>query len=181
MAGLPPRPPIWAGHARRSASWRGGAIGFAASVASWAPTTELDRRAPTFARLGPGLRRRDNWLQLLRFGLVGASGYAVNLAVFGTLLTVAHLHFRLAAVGAFVVAVSNNYLWNRLWTFREQRGHVAYQGLRFVAVAIVALGGNVALLSLLVSAGLPEVAGQAIAVLLVTPVSFLGNKLWSFH
>jgi putative flippase GtrA len=172
---------MWAVHARRSASWRGDAIGFAVKVASWASATELDRRAPSSARLRVGLRRRGNWLQLLRFGLVGASGYAVNLAVFGTLVTIVHLHFRLAAVGAFVVAVSNNYTWNRLWTFREQRGHIGYQGLRFLVVAIVALAANVLLLSLFVSAGLPEVSAQAVAVLLVTPVNFLGNKLWSFH
>ena len=43
---------------------------------------------------------------------------------------------------SFLVAVTNNYSWNRLWTFRGQRGHVAYQGLRFLVVSLVALGGE---------------------------------------
>jgi dolichol-phosphate mannosyltransferase len=132
-------------------------------------------------RVRHGLRRRGNWLQLVKFGVVGASGYAVNLAVFGVLLTAAHFHFRLASVGAFLVAVTNNYTWNRVWTFREQRGKVGYQGLRFLAVSTGVLGANIALLSLFVLAGIHEVPAQAAAVVLVTPVNFLGNKLWSFR
>ena len=43
---------------------------------------------------------------------------------------------------SFLVAVTNNYTWNRLWTFRHQRGHVAYQGLRFLVVSTIALCAN---------------------------------------
>ena len=85
-----------------------------------------------------------------------------------------------AAVGSFLVAVTNNYWWNRHWTFREQRGHVAYQGMRFLVVSTLALGANLLVLHLLVSAELDKVLAQAIAIVLVTPVNFVGNKLWSF-
>ncbi len=133
------------------------------------------------SRARAALGRRQNWLQLLRFCLVGASGYAVNLAVYALLLKGAHAHYLLAATGSFLVAVSNNYTWNRLWTFRGQRGHVAYQGLRFLVVSTIALAGNLLILLLLVdSLGLGKVLGQAIAIVLVTPWNFVGNKLWSF-
>jgi putative flippase GtrA len=36
-------------------------------------------------------------------------------------------------------------------------------------------------LHLLVSADVGEVTAQAIAIVLVTPVNFIGNKLWSFR
>lgn len=84
-------------------------------------------------------------------------------------------------MGAFLVAVTNNYTWNRLWTFRHGRGHVGYQGLRFLAVSTTVLGANLLLLSLFVLAGLKEVPAQATAVVLVMPLNFLGNKLWSFR
>jgi dolichol-phosphate mannosyltransferase len=76
--------------------------------------------------------------------------------------------------------VTNNYTWNRLWTFRRDRGHVYYQGLRFLVVSLLALGANLLLLHALVDLGVGKIAAQAIAIVLVTPLNFVGNKLWSF-
>jgi dolichol-phosphate mannosyltransferase len=132
------------------------------------------------ARVGAALRRRGNWEQLVKFCFVGATGYLVNLWVFSFLVLVLEVHYIPAAVCSFLVAVTNNYTWNRLWTFREQRGHVAYQGARFLVVSTIALVANLAVLHLLVQVGLPEIVAQAIAIVLVTPVNFVGNKLWSF-
>jgi putative flippase GtrA len=131
-------------------------------------------------RASRALRRPANWLQLAKFSTVGASGYVVNLAVYVSLLE-AGLHFNLAAAISFLVAVTNNYTWNRLWTFRGHRGHVAYQGLRFLVVAVLALAVNEILLTALVAVGVGKVVSQAIAVMFVMPINFVGNKLWSFR
>jgi putative flippase GtrA len=138
--------------------------------------------ATTFARTraGRALQHPHNWVQLAKFSLVGATGYAINLAVYTALLKGAGFHYTAAATCSFLVAVTNNYTWNRLWTFRDQRGHVAYQGMRFLVVSTLALGANLVVLHLLVVAGLAEVVAQAIAIVLVTPINFVGNKLWSF-
>lgn len=132
------------------------------------------------ARVRAGLRKRANWEQLVKFCVVGATGYAVNLGVFSLLVLAFDVHYIPAAVCSFLVAVANNYTWNRLWTFRDQRGHIGYQGVRFLVVSTIALGANLLVLHLLVDAGLIEVVAQAIAIVLVTPVNFVGNKLWSF-
>src|ERR687888_2667590 len=133
------------------------------------------------ARTTHALRQRRNWEQLAKFCVVGASGYAVNLLVYTALLDGANLHYRLAATGSFLVAVTNNYTWNRLWTFRHQRGHIGYQGLRFLIVSVTVYAANLVLLTALVAAGLGEIVSQATAVVLVTPLNFVGNKLWSFR
>ena len=125
------------------------------------------------------LRRTANWLQLLSFCAVGASGYVVNLAVYSALLT-AGSGFVAAAVGSFAVAVGNNYTLNRLVTFRRQRATVAIQGARYLSVSLCVLAVNLLLLTFLVWGGLGEVWAQATAIVLVTPMSFLGNKFWSF-
>jgi dolichol-phosphate mannosyltransferase len=132
---------------------------------------------PTLVRAALG--RRANWAQLLKFCAVGASGYLVNLGVFAALVA-AGLHYLPAAVCSFAVAVTNNYWWNRHWTFRRERGHLVYQGVRFLLVSVVALGVNLAALSLFVALGLPKVPAQAAAIALVTPWNFVANKLWSF-
>jgi putative flippase GtrA len=133
------------------------------------------------ARAGQALRRPENWLELMKFSVVGASGYAINLAVYVGLLDGAGLHYLPAAVCSFGVAVTSNYFWNRHWTFRHHRGHVYYQGLRFLIVSLVALGLNLGLLRLLVELGVGKIVAQAIAIVLVTPFSFSVNKLWSFR
>ncbi len=127
------------------------------------------------------MRRPANWLELVRFGVVGASGYVVNLLVFSLLVHGAGAHYRLAATGAFVVAVANNFHWNRHWTFRARHGHAGFQAARFLTVSVGAFVFNLLILELLV-AGLdaPEVPAQALAIVAATPLSFLGNKLWSF-
>jgi putative flippase GtrA len=132
------------------------------------------------ARVRAGLRKRSNWEQLVKFCAVGAAGYVVNLVVFSLLVVGLGIHYIPAAICSFLVAVTNNYTWNRIWTFRSQRGHVAYQGMRFLVVSTVALGANLLVLEILVRASLTEVVAQAIAIVLVTPVNFVGNKLWSF-
>jgi putative flippase GtrA len=120
-------------------------------------------------------------MQLAKFCLVGVSGYAVNLTVYALLVRGFGVHYLPAAVCSFAVAVANNYLWNRLWTFRGQRGHFYYQGLRFLLVSWCALAANLLVLRALVGLGLDEITAQAIAIVVVTPVNFLGNKLWSFR
>ena len=132
-------------------------------------------------RVGNALGRRSNWEQLGKFCAVGATGYVVNLAVYATLLKWAGVHYIPAAIGSFLVAVASNYTWNRVWTFRGQRGHVAYQGLRFLVVSTAALAANLVVLYLLVEAGLGAIPAQALAIVLVTPLNFVGNKLWSFR
>lgn len=132
-------------------------------------------------RAGRALRRPQNWLELLKFSIVGATGTAVNLGVYIALLRGAGVHYLLAASCSFVVAVSNNYFWNRHWTFRNHRGHVYYQGLRFLVVSVIALGLNLGVLKLLVELGLNKIVAQVIAIVLVTPFSFGANKLWSFR
>lgn len=132
-------------------------------------------------RLGDALGSRSNWAQLAKFCVVGAAGYAVNLVVYTVLLRGAGLHYIPAAVGSFLVAVANNYTLNRVWTFRASRGHLGAQGLRFLVVSAVALLANLAVLHAMVTVGMGEILAQAIAIVLVTPLNFIGNKLWSFR
>jgi putative flippase GtrA len=145
------------------------------------PARRRDSARHTARRVHLGVRKPSNWLQLVRFGIVGASGYVVNLATFTLLVHIVDVDYRLAATGAFVVAVTNNFAWNRHWTFKAGDGHAGFQAARFVIVSLVAFLFNLAFLELLVSAfGLAEVPAQALAVAFATPLNFVGNKLWTF-
>jgi dolichol-phosphate mannosyltransferase len=134
-------------------------------------------------RIHLGTRKPANWAQLFQFGVVGAVGYVVNLAVFAALTLLLGVEHIPAAMLAFCVAVSNNFLWNRIWTFREsaEGGRASFQATRFFAVSLAGLGVNLAALALLVDVlGAPDIPSQAIAIAIAVPVNFIGNKLWTF-
>ncbi|HMD52642.1 MAG TPA: GtrA family protein, partial [Solirubrobacteraceae bacterium] len=134
------------------------------------------------ARLLHGMRRPANWLQLIRFGLVGAIGFVVNIAVYALFVHSIGVNYRLAAVAAWLVAVLNNFILNRYWTFDAGDGLARFQAVRFLVVSLVAFGFSLLLLTLFVEvAGIAPVPAQALAVAAATPLNFLGNKLWSFR
>ena len=148
------------------------------------PPTETTTAEPTGAtRIAVGLRNRDNWRQLIQFGMVGASGFVINTVVYYLLLVHAGTPYLLASAGAFCVAVTNNFLWNRHRTFRHQAAdsHAGFQAARFFLVSAIAFLCTAGLLAAFVEiGGLGKIVGQLIAVTIVMPVSFLGNKYWSF-
>jgi putative flippase GtrA len=132
-------------------------------------------------RVGAAARQRASWLQLFKFAIVGGSGYVINLAVFAALADNLGVHHSLAAIGAFCVAVTNNFLWNRYWTFGPGEGRARFQAVRFLTVSVLSLLVNLAVLeAILAGTEAGDLAAQAIAVAVVMPFNFLGNKLWTF-
>ena len=128
------------------------------------------------------MRRPANWLQLVRFGIVGAVGFVVNLVVYTLLVHPASIDFRVASVIAWLVAVMNNFVLNRFWTFDAREGLARFQAVRFLIVSLVAEVCSLLLLTVFVQgAGIDKVIAQAMAVIASMPLNFLGNKLWSFR
>jgi len=127
------------------------------------------------------VRRTHNWLQLVRFAAVGATGYVVNLVTFALCVHAIGIDYRISSVIAFVVSVINNFWFNRHWTFGARHEYSMFQAARFFAVSLVAFGFTYVILITLVGAGMPKVVSQAIAIVAATPLSFLGQKLWSFR
>src|SRR3954463_14479440 len=132
-------------------------------------------------RVRHGLRRPHNWIQLVKFFAVGGSGYVVNLFVFWLAEEQIGFHYVAAAACAFVVAVFNNFWWNRHWTFGAHEGHAGFQAARFFMVSVTAFFFALGILTLLVGAfGVKEFLAQAISIVVATPLNFVGNKMWSF-
>lgn len=156
--------------------------------------------ATRWLRIPEPLTRRQNWWQLLKFSMVGGSGFIVNLLVYSISLRVMGdapggiEDYQLAAVIAFFVANMSNYALNRIWTFRERGGGaLVLEYGRFLAIGVLSLVVGLVILTVLVQVfELPEqlahtqitdlgkVIAQAIAIVLVTPLGFIGNKLWTF-
>jgi putative flippase GtrA len=147
-------------------------------------TDELTTTAelPLSVRMRHGVLQPENWLQLIRFGAVGVTGYLINLGVFAICVHPLAIDYRLAFVIAFVISVVNNFWWNRHWTFDAKHQHPVFQGARFFTVSVLAQAfAYVILVALVSGTGMEKVVAQAIAVACAMPVSFVGQKLWSFR
>ena len=132
--------------------------------------------SPRLARLvaSPVLR------QAVRFGLVGGSSYFLNLGFFAAIVW-AGGHYLGAAAAAFGLGFVFNFCANRYWTFTAQGGRADRQLVRFSILAGVVLALDLALLRVAVGdLGVPSVLAQGGVILLLAPLSFAGNRLWSF-
>jgi putative flippase GtrA len=155
-------------------------------------------------------RLRSDAVQFMKFGLVGLSGVIVNVAVFsatlllwlaltGQLGSAAELTHSLrglvtksaldvprvadyvANALGFAVSVMTNYYFNRRWTFRST-GRVASELPKFITVSIVAYAFNLVVFSLArTQFQLGPVVSQLIAIVVVMPINYVANKLWSFR
>ena len=131
------------------------------------------------------VRQRRGVRQFVKFGIVGASGFVVNLAVF-TLLqklfptpTLPGPYYAIYSV-AFLAGGVSNYFLNRIWTFRST-GHAGREALQFLSVSVLAL-----IVGLVVSALVAPAFGHGhrtwfVATLSGIFVNFFVNKYWTFR
>ncbi len=127
------------------------------------------------------LRRASR--QFVKYCFVGASGVVLNMIVYTILVSVADLHYLAGATISFSIAVTNNFLLNKYWTFGNPDGPVFTQAFRFFVISVISLGVNLMILRLLIEdLGVAnEIEAQMIAIAMVTILNFAGNKLWSFR
>lgn len=131
------------------------------------------------------LSRRRGVRQFVKFGIVGASGFLVNLVVF-TLLQRAvpnhtrPLQYNIIYTLSFLAGGVSNYYFNRIWTFRST-GHAVREGAQFLSVSAIAL-----LVGLGVSAIVSPWLGHGhrtwfVATVAGIFVNFFLNKYWTFR
>jgi putative flippase GtrA len=119
-------------------------------------------------------------LQFVKFGVVGVSNTLIFFLVYTLLLKVFGVWYVAASGIGFAVGAVNGFLWNRAWTFK---GHVgdALTPVRWFVVQTSGLLVNLGLVYLFVDGlGLGELEGQAVTIVIVTVLTFLANRAWTF-
>ena len=123
---------------------------------------------------------RNQLGQLLRFSLVGATGFAINVVAFAAALALG-AHHLIAATAAAAIAMASNFACNRHWTFHAGHAAPAPQAARFAAVSITACLFALIVVELLIgTAGLPALVAQPASIAAALPLSFAGNRTWAF-
>jgi putative flippase GtrA len=147
-------------------------------------SSKADPNAPATA-LFDRIARRRGVRQFVKFGIVGASGFVVNLVIFTALrhpLTVdqrVHWYYVVYSI-AFLCGGVSNYVLNRIWTFRSS-GHAVREGLSFISVSAIAL-----IVALIVGHLMAPIVGNGhknwfISTCAAMVVNFIVNKYWTFR
>lgn len=119
--------------------------------------------------------------QFAKFGVVGISNTVLSFAAYTILLKVFGVWYVAASGIGFALGAVNGFLWNRAWTFR---GHVgdALTPVRWFVVQGCGLLVNLGLVFVFVDgAGLDELLGQALTIMVVTVLTFFANRSWTFR
>lgn len=120
--------------------------------------------------------------QFLKYTAVGAIGTVVNLLVLYFFTSIVGLYYLVSAVFAFIIAVTNNYFLNKIWTFEEKiKDKLFTKWGKFLIVSLFGLVTNLVFLWFFTEiVGLYYLVSQVIAIVSATFVNFIGNKLWTF-
>ena len=137
----------------------------------------------TFAK-----RNRKEAKRFFKFMFVGAMGAIVDFGALNLLTHVFDVPVTIAGVISFALAVTQNFLWNRYWTYPESRNFpLLPQYVQFFVINATALLIRVPILvlvpgpviNLLESAGVPpaaaEVMGNNFALALAVGIAMFWN------
>lgn len=122
-------------------------------------------------------------LRLVKFGLVGLTGVAVNTGVVALFKEAWGLLF-VGAVAGHVLSVLNNFTWNELWTFRERRRNTAFRAVfgrwfRFQLSMIVGALVYLGVLALTTKVfGIHYLVGNLIAIVIGSIFNYLASVIW---
>ncbi|MCK6508356.1 GtrA family protein [Myxococcota bacterium] len=123
-------------------------------------------------------------VQFFLFGIIGGSGVFVDTAVLVVCDRFFHMDLRLAAIPAFVVAVSWNFELNRVITFREQKVERRTSYVSFVLICALGLGVRIGSMHLLIEyLGMTPQKHLAIGPLQMAwlPLSYVANFIGIFN
>jgi len=157
----------------------------------------------------PALIKQKENKRFIKFALVGISGTVVDFGVFNILTTLFNMAgifsvfsveaVIISSVLSFIIAVFNNYHWNRNWTYPESK-RLAHsdQLLKFGTVSLIGLIIRTPMFAWIrepltnFTAGLigetfflpPEIVGQNIALATVIVVvlfwNYFINRMWTY-
>jgi putative flippase GtrA len=119
--------------------------------------------------------------QLIKFALVGITGMGLDFGTTWLLKEKVKINKFMANAAGFSIAVVNNFILNKYWTFDNQNPVATEQFVKFLVISIVGLGINSLLLFIL----LKKIKGnfylvKLVVIGLVFFWNFSANYLYTF-
>jgi dolichol-phosphate mannosyltransferase len=128
----------------------------------------------------------EHFLRLIKFGVVGGSGFIVNMCFLWLFTEIFGIYYIVSSVLAIAFAMINNFIWNDIWTWRG-KGEPGVKPffvrlLKFCLVASLAgYVGNLGILWILTHFfGLFYMISNVFGIAVGTLVNYFLNNYWTF-
>jgi len=124
------------------------------------------------------LKKRPAFNQFAKFVIIGVFNTALNYGTFFILLS--YTSYLISLVFAHLIGVINSFIWNKYWTFGSKELRLD-EFVKFNMLYIVYFIVNAVMLIFMVNIlHITPQMGQLIALPILTIISFVGQKYWSF-
>jgi len=121
--------------------------------------------------------------KIVKFGSVGALGSVTNIIIFSS-LTFLNINYNIAATIAFLVAVTQNYLLNKKWTFKEHNTKTKKKFIKYFILNFISFLINLTVLNIIVfyfgDEKLTTILAQIIGIGVAMSLNFTGSYLVIF-
>lgn len=124
--------------------------------------------------------------RFIKFCIVGASGFCVNLGLLAIFVEVLGMHKVWAQIPSYQISILTNFMFNEFWTFSDRRtpGLKSFliRAVKFNLVSQVGWGINISVYYVaLNAAGIYYIVSQIIAIAVATMWNFFSNLIWTWR
>ncbi|GHV83438.1 sugar translocase [Spirochaetia bacterium] len=128
---------------------------------------------------------KNNFLQFLKFGVVGLSNTLVSYGVYYVCVRFFDIHYIAANIIAFIIAVLNSFYWNKKFVFKGLSGKKEhFKALLKLYITNVFTGvflSNALLFIEVELLGIDKYIAPLINIAAIMPVNYLISKYWAFN
>ena len=118
--------------------------------------------------------------KFIRYGIVGAIGTFVHLALLFIFVEIFSFHAVVSSSIAFIAVVIISYCLNYTWTFKAKSNH-ATALTRYIMVCSIGFGLNAGIMFVVVDIfQLWYLFGQIISIIVIPISNFILNSRWAF-
>jgi putative flippase GtrA len=121
--------------------------------------------------------------RFLKFGSVGALGTVTNLVIYSILIFL-NINYNIASASAFVVAVTQNFVLNKRWTFDDHDASIKHRFVKYFALNFVSFLLNLVILNLVIhffgTDKMTQIIAQVLGIAGAMVTNFIGSHLLVF-
>jgi len=134
--------------------------------------------------------RYPNFFEFIKFAIVGVTGTIVDFGVYAILTRLFYLHYLPATAISVFLAIINNFILNKYWTFKQgNSSNLKQESVKFFVVSVINYFLNLLITYIVIEHTHSELLfgaqedffAKAVAIGIVLFSNYFANKYWTFR